>query len=62
MNRKTFPLEEIEEAMDSDSGFCTACGAMQDSCEPDARKYHCDECGANEVFGAEELILMRLVR
>jgi hypothetical protein len=39
-------------------GFCLACGAEKDSCEPDARKYECDECGAFEVYGAEELLMM----
>lgn len=38
-------------------GFCVQCGAESDSCEPDARNYQCDECGANAVFGAEELLL-----
>ena len=40
-------------------GFCLACGAERDGCEPDAREYPCDECGANEVFGAEEVMLMQ---
>ena len=39
-------------------GFCTKCGAYHDGCEPDARNYKCEECGAMEVFGAEELIIM----
>jgi len=39
-------------------GFCLACGAERDGCEPDAREYPCDECGENEVFGAEECLLM----
>jgi len=38
-------------------GFCRACGAEQDGCEPDARNYTCEECGEAEVFGAEELLL-----
>ena len=25
---------------DTDLGFCLACGAEQDGCEPDAREYH----------------------
>jgi len=40
-------------------GFCLACGAERDGCEPDARNYPCDECGENEVFGAEEVMLMQ---
>lgn len=38
-------------------GFCLACGYEQDGCEPDARNYECEECGAEKVFGAEELLL-----
>lgn len=43
---------------DDNSGFCTACGAQADGVEPDARKYKCESCGANAVYGAEELLLM----
>lgn len=39
-------------------GFCIACGADADDCEPDAREYPCEECGENKVYGAEELLLM----
>ena len=39
-------------------GFCHACGADHDGCEPDARNYECYECGARKVFGAEETLLM----
>ena len=46
----TFGLENL--------GFCIKCGYEQDGCEPDARKYECEECGENAVYGAEELILM----
>lgn len=38
-------------------GFCIACGADADDCEPDARHYTCEECEQTEVFGAEELLL-----
>ena len=58
---RTFTLEQIEPAMDDLVGFCVACGAERDSCEPDARKYECDECGEHQVYGAEELIIMGLV-
>lgn len=36
-------------------GFCTACGAEADGCEPDAEHYECEACGEHQVFGAEEL-------
>lgn len=39
-------------------GICFACGAEQGGCEPDARNYKCDNCGASEVFGAEEAMIM----
>lgn len=38
-------------------GFCIACGAEAEGCEPDARNYHCEACGANRVFGAEEILI-----
>lgn len=57
----TFQLQDIEEAMEAQSGFCTNCGAERDCCEPDAREYDCEECGENKVYGAEELIFMGLV-
>lgn len=56
-----FPLEQIQEAMENQSGFCIECGAERDGCEPDARNYPCDECGKNKVFGAEELAMMGMV-
>lgn len=58
---RTFELEQIEEAMVDNIGFCTTCGAERECCEPDARKYECDECGAFAVYGAEELVMMGLV-
>ena len=39
-------------------GFCVACGAETDGCEPDARNYKCEECGKRQVFGAEEIMIM----
>lgn len=41
---------------DENLGFCRKCGEEQYGCEPDARNYECDSCGAKEVFGAEELL------
>ncbi len=58
---KNFRLEEITEAMENMCGFCVACGAERACCEPDARKYECDECGEKKVYGAEELLVMGLV-
>ncbi len=38
-------------------GFCIACGAEADGCEPDAQMYVCEVCGEPAVYGAEELLL-----
>jgi len=53
-------LEAVEEQMfgTENPGFCIKCGEERDGCEPDARKYPCDTCGAQEVYGAQELLLM----
>ena len=59
---RTFTLTQIEEASDQQCGFCLSCGSMQENCEPDARKYRCDDCRQNQVYGAEELVLMGLMR
>ena len=49
--------EESEFGMES-IGFCIACGAEHYECEPDARKYECEECGEHQVYGAPELVIM----
>lgn len=59
---KQFTLEEIEEASETMTGFCLACGAERESCEPDARNYPCDSCGKTVVFGAEEILLLGYVK
>jgi hypothetical protein len=60
--RRTFTLAQVEEASDLQAGYCLACGAMRECCEPDARGYTCDDCKQPQVYGAEELLLMGLVR
>ena len=37
-------------------GICTLCGEEQGGCEPDARDYTCETCGAPAVYGAQELL------
>ena len=52
--------EMVERRMDSldDPGICLACGEDSlEGVEPDARGYPCESCGANEVMGAEEILL-----
>jgi hypothetical protein len=53
-------LDQVMRAVEDDDniGFCLACGAERDGCEPDARNYECEVCGEMKVFGAEEILLM----
>jgi hypothetical protein len=53
-------VELCERRMSSldNPGLCIICGEEADGCEPDARNYECESCGAEQVFGAEELVLM----
>lgn len=53
-------LAQVLEAAESgeDAGFCITCGEITYGVEPDARNYTCDACQSNDVFGAEELVLM----
>ena len=46
---------ELQEAY---GGFCLACKQKAYGIEPDARNYNCESCGAEEVFGLEELLIM----
>jgi hypothetical protein len=59
---RTFSMEAIQEASENSGGFCIACGEEAFGVEPDARNYSCEACGEPQVFGAEELLLMGLVR
>jgi hypothetical protein len=54
---------DIRAAMFGESfeGICTECGATQGGCEPDARHYKCEACGALSVFGMEQAVLENLV-
>jgi len=53
-------LDAVERRMtDLDNpGFCLICGNEAEGVEPDARNYTCEACGAEQVFGAEELMLV----
>ena len=46
-----------------DVGYCIACGFERYGTEPDARKYPCEneDCGKNQVYGAQELLLMGVI-
>jgi ribosomal protein L37E len=56
----TLDLDEVMAAAERGEymGFCLACGDEAYDVEPDARKYECESCGANKVYGAEEILLM----
>ena len=56
LRRVMAACERREESLDN-PGFCLACGAEVDVCEPDARGYDCDECGSANVYGAEEVLM-----
>jgi hypothetical protein len=58
---RSFSLQQLQDASEHYWGFCTSCGATRECCEPDARHYDCEACGEDEVFGAEELMIMGLV-
>lgn len=53
-------MELVMELVENDDneGICTECGEIAYGVEPDARNYECESCGANQVFGAEELLIM----
>ena len=57
--KKPLTLSRIVAAVKRDdyTGFCKACGATRGNCEPDAEHYPCDNCGQNEVSGAEQLLM-----
>ena len=42
----------------SNDGLCLQCGSVQGGCEPDARKYKCEDCGKHTVYGAEEAVMV----
>lgn len=55
------PSIELVMALGHDNcGFCLACGTDVEGIEPDMRKARCPECGADKVYGGEELALMGL--
>jgi hypothetical protein len=45
-----------------DMGFCVACGQEAYGVEPDARRYRCESCDSDTVYGLEQLILMGIAK
>ena len=41
-----------------DVGLCLACGEERYGTEPDARRYPCEGCEQNKVYGVQELLMM----
>jgi hypothetical protein len=52
-------IEAVERRRTSldNPGICILCGIETEGVEPDARNYHCEACGADQVFGVEELLI-----
>lgn len=57
------PEEEFRGLNDDYCGLCIRCGeSTTGGVEPDARKYECEACEENGVYGMEELLMMGLIR
>ena len=50
------------ELLSHDTGFCIYCGNEASNIEPDARRYKCESCGNEGVYGLEELLVQGLVK
>ena len=48
---------EYSELEDENFGLCLNCGADHYSCEPDAERYLCDDCGEKRVYGLANLLM-----
>tara|TARA_R110002020_G_C16213713_1_gene767179 strand:- start:644 stop:829 length:186 start_codon:yes stop_codon:yes gene_type:complete len=57
----TITLEQYIEYDDSLIGVCRECGSEREMTESDARKYPCEQCGENAVYGAGEFLVEGLV-
>jgi hypothetical protein len=53
---------EYADLTENYGGFCIECGDQAYGVEPDARRYRCESCGANPVYGAEELLIRGVVQ
>ena len=59
-NRKAITIERVIDMCNRDEyeGICLACGEDAQGVEPDARKYECESCGKEKVYGCQELLWM----
>ena len=53
---------EYADLTENYGGFCIECGDQACGVEPDARRYRCESCGANAVYGAEELLIRGVIQ
>lgn len=60
--RYRFTVEELQQADDWSEGFCLACRAPRECCEPDASAYRCDECGEHAVYGTHWIAIAGLFK
>lgn len=57
VERVTETVQRHQTTLDN-PGICIGCGEDAEGVEPDARQYQCESCGAQKVYGAEELLFM----
>jgi len=62
---ESITMERLEDAIRREAecenpGFCVACGADADGCEPDAERYECEECGKHAVYGLMYIAMMMM--
>jgi len=63
---ESITMERVEDAIRREAewcenpGFCVACGADADGCEPDAERYECEECGKHAVYGLMYIAMMMM--
>jgi hypothetical protein len=50
-------IDDYQEMDYCSQGVCKACGAINGDCEPDAEDYPCDDCGENQVVGAQNALI-----
>lgn len=56
---KSITPEVVAEAVEAgNTGFCLICGDEADGVEPDAENHTCESCGAEQVFGAETILIV----